>query len=69
MVLGLIPIVMMFYPNCKYGVVMGLVADDLLGFFNIVAVASGIDPVIEPAVLILSFIVIVLVFGLLYEVR
>ena len=67
MVLGIIPIVMMLYPNCKYGVVMGLVADGLLGFFNIVAVASGMDPVIEPAALVLSFIV--LVFGLLYEVR
>ncbi len=53
MVLGLIPIVMMLYPNCKYGVVMGLVADDLLGFFNIVAVASGMELVVEAAVLIL----------------
>ncbi len=59
---------MMLYPNRKYGALMGLVADDLLGFFNIVAVASGMELVVEPAVLILSFIVIILVFGLLYEV-
>ena len=66
-VLGLIPIVMMLYPNRKYGAIMGLFAVGLLGFFNIVAVASGMDSVVEPAALVLSFIV--LVFGLLYEVK
>ena len=65
--LAVIPLLLLLLPDKRFGVIMGFIAVALLAFFNTVLIMNGLPIIIAWDALAVS--IVVLIFGLFYELR